>query len=132
MENKAWTIAVFEFQLARQINVTRHRADPAHFGADDRDRFAINHRFKGDLFDFARFCKLRATRARGVILAELLFGFTNLIGDAAPLQLNAVQKSSSPARSSMSCVALALKFHLFKAAQRAQAHVENGFSLDFG
>ena len=85
MEGKARAIAIFEFQLAAQVDMAGHCADPAHVRTDHCDRLFVDHRFDWDIFNFNSMRQFRAARAACVILAERLFSGFDLIGNRGPL-----------------------------------------------
>ena len=95
MKDKSWAVAIFEFQLAVQVDVARHGTDPTHLTAHDSNRLAVNHCFKRHIGHFASFSKCRQALAtchavNDPVFAKLLFRFFQLIGNFGPLDVFAV------------------------------------------
>ena len=95
MEDKSWAVAIFEFQFAVQVDVTRHSTNPAHLTAHNGNGLTVNHRFKRHIGHFASFSKCRQALAtchavNDPAFAKLLFRFFQLIGNFGPLDVFAV------------------------------------------
>ena len=137
MENKAGSVPILELQLAVQIDMSRHRTDPAHLRTDNRNRFAVDHRLQRDFLDHAGFGKARSTTTdvltvQRPVLAELLFRLAQLVDDRIPLGSFVFQQIFEARALLHQGGLLAQQFDFFQPAQRPQAHVQNRVGLDFG
>ena len=132
VEDKARAVAIFELQLAGQIDVAGHRADPAHLRTDHGDWFALDHRFDRNLFGFGSFGQHGATCAARIAFAKRLFGFAQLFRDAGPLKVFAGQQVFQSGALFHQAIPFGDQLHLFETAQGPQAHVQDRFGLNLG
>ena len=112
--------------------MARHGADPTHFGADNGDRFPLDHRFQRHLDDFLGLGELCAARAALTVAAKGLAGLAQLFGDFRPLQIVAFQKVLDIRTFLHQRVTLGDQFEFFQPPQRPQAHIEDRLGLNLG
>jgi len=128
------TVALLELErIGRsQIAMAAHRPDPAAFGQNDGDRFALDHRLQRDVPCGSGFLHQCTAVAKGRVGAVALAQRGNVALQLGPLALRAFDQLLQIFLLRHQIGMFAAQFHLFQLAQRPQAHVENGFGLPVG
>ena len=132
MQRHEGAVAVLELDLCIERLMALHRADPAHFRQDHGDRLALDHRIHVDRGNLARLADFGAAQAAGGGFAELAARLAQFFGDAGPLRAVIGQHGLQGGALGGQVFVLAAQFHFFKAAQGAQAHVQDRLDLHIG
>ncbi len=109
-----------------------HRPDPALLRTDHGDRLLLDHRLFEVEVDLGRRGELGPPLAQLRLLAELFLGLLDLAGDRLPLRVVRFEQLLEARLLLLERIMLAADLHLLELAQGPQAHIEDGFGLQFG